>query len=87
MKEITIANEFACTVDETKLDDMELFEEIVKLDKGDVTGLPAIVSKLLGDEQKKALYENIRAKDGRVTITATVTAVKDIFSALDSGKK
>ena len=87
MKEMTIADGFQCHVDETLLDDMELFEDIIALDKSDMTVLPTIITKLLGSEQKKALYEHLRGDNGRIAIAAVAAAVKDIFTNFSASEK
>lgn len=86
MSRIETASGFVCEVDESRLDDMELLENIVALDKGDVLVLPDTLTRLLGAEGKKALYDQVR-KDGRVPMEAVSTELEEIFRGLKEGKK
>lgn len=86
MSRIETASGFVCEVDESRLDDMELLENIVALDKGDVLVLPDTLTRLLGAEGKKALYDHVR-KDGRVPMEAVSTELEEIFRGLKEGKK
>jgi len=77
---------FRFEVDEDIANDMELFEALCDLDNGDGTAVVPIVRIVLGD-QKKALYEHLRAKNGRVPVTAVSEEIADILSAMNGGKK
>ncbi len=76
---------FECRVEEEALDDMELMEDLVAIDKGDLSVLPAMTLRLLGQEQKQRLYEHLRIK-GRVPITAVANEIGNIIGALKSKK-
>ena len=67
-------------------DDMEFFEALCDIDAGDMTAVVPVVRKMLG-KQKKALYDHLRTEDGRVPVEKVTEEIKDIFSALDDGKK
>lgn len=77
---------FAFSVSQDALDDYELFEGLVALDKKNVTTLPDVLQRLLGDKQKAALMEHCRdANTGRVsskTITAELNRILDTLQAL-----
>ena len=77
---------FAYQIEETAFDDMELVDAIADLEEN-----PAEISKIirlmLGDEQKKALYEKVRTPEGRVPVKAVMQAVEEIFSAKNSTVK
>lgn len=78
---------FEASIDPAALDDMETFELIVAIDKGEVSGVPELIGRILSADQKKALYEHCR-KDGRVRMTAVLQEINDIFEGLrDSEKK
>lgn len=76
---------FAFAVDEGVFNDMELFDDLVALDKGDGSILPSLVDRLLGD-QKPALYDHLRGENGRVPIDRVGAAILEIFRALNAGK-
>lgn len=76
---------FVCEVDESALNDMELLEDLIALDEGDGKRLPAIITRLLGEEGKRALYDHVR-EDGRVPIDKATAAVLEIMKGLQAGK-
>lgn len=71
---------FEFEVDETRFNDMEYIELVVEAQKS-ILSLPAVVEKLLGAEQKKALYEHVRTDDGRVPIEAIDAEINEIIDA------
>ena len=78
---------FAFTLDENVFDDMELLEMLVGIDKGDATELPAVVARILGEDQKKKLYDHCRGEDGRVPVSRVGAEIAAIFAAFDKSKK
>lgn len=71
---------FSFTIDEEVRDDMELFECFIAMGKGDDSVVPDVISGLLGETQKKKLYEHCRnKKTGRVVATMVFDEVKDIM--------
>ena len=74
------ASGFAFSVEEKALDDMELVEALAEVEQTP-TALPKVLRLLLGEEQKRALYDFLRQKDGRVPVQAVTDAVLDIFHA------
>ena len=55
LKKGTLKNGFKFTIDDARLDDMELLEDLVAVDNGNVLVLPAVINKMLGETQKKRL--------------------------------
>lgn len=78
---------FSFNVNDNIGDDIELLEDLTKLDKGDVTVLPEVLERILGDKQKKKLYDHVRTEDGRVPLTAVSDELAQIFAAQDKTKK
>lgn len=79
---------FEFELDEVALDDMELLENLIALDKGEWQFLPAIVQGILGAEQKQKLYDYCRdEKTGRVSIRKVTNEVKELFSSVKTVKK
>lgn len=75
---------FEFNLDEEALDDMEVLEWLIEMDNGDVAHLKDMLVRLLGDEQKKALYNHCR-KNGRVSAKAVLREVGEIFK--ESGEQ
>ena len=72
---------FRFEIDDDATDDMEILENIARLENGDMSVVPAILAQLLGEAQKKALYEFCRKENGRVSAVKVMSAVKEIFDA------
>lgn len=81
MKKIkgTTATGFQFIVDEEARDDMELLEKLSEMSKGDMTAMPDVLVSLLGEDQKKALYDHCRSKSGRVLATKVMSELEGIF--------
>lgn len=77
---------FEFEVAEDIANDMELFEGLCDLDAGDARALVPVCRIVLGD-QKKALYEHLRAIHGRVPVDKASEEVSDILEAVKNGKK
>lgn len=84
MKQIETSSGFKCELDEGCLDDMELFDAICAMERGDAMQTPIVMSKILG-EHKKALYEHLRDEKGRVPTTKAAAELTEIITQL--GKK
>lgn len=65
--------------------DMELLDMLADLDDN-----PALIGKvlktLLGEEQKRALYDFVRDDSGHVPIDKTTAELIDIFNSFQNGK-
>lgn len=84
--DIKTASGFACRIDEDAMNDMELLEELVAIDRGDVLVYSSVLSRLLGPGNKARLYDHVRV-NGRVPIDAVSREIGEIFGALKEGKK
>ena len=72
---------FAYVIDDDVRDDMELLEGFIALDNGDMTSLTQCITSLLGDEQKRALYDHCRSeKTGRVSAKKVMAEVGEILN-------
>ena len=71
---------FAYQIREEALDDMELLDAIAEID-GNPLAISKVIKMLLGEQQRKELYEHLRGEDGRVSVKAASEAIADIFSS------
>ena len=78
---VKISNGFGCVIDDEMLDDMELVEDLAAVQKDDPFRLPGVIVRILGQEQKDALYESLRNEKGKVTVKAATDALVEIFEA------
>ena len=87
MKTVTIKNGFQLTVDEVALNDMEMLDAIAEAQSEDPLRISFVIKKLLGNEQRKKLYDFLRDESGKVPIDAVTEAVTEVFNALgEEGK-
>lgn len=87
MKKGTTKTGFAFTIEDSALNDMELLEALTEVDRGEHGSFPIVIKRLLGDEQKKKLYDHCRDDSGRVPITSIAQEVADIFGSFKESKK
>ena len=82
-----LENGFEYEVDDAVLDDMEMVDALSEAQSTNPLALSTVISKLLGDEQKKALYDAVRRKDGTVPIEDITQSIVTIFQSIgDEGK-
>lgn len=86
VKKITLDNGFKAKVETDAMDDMELVEKLAALEDNPLL-LPAIITHVLGDEQKRALYDHLRTEAGRVPVAAVNEALQDLFEKLGDDSK
>lgn len=84
---ITTRSGFTCEIDPVSLDDMEILELIGEVQDGNTFYVPKIIKRMLGDEQKKALYDHLRTPEGRVPTDATYDVMGEIFDAINEAKE
>lgn len=70
---------FAFELEEFTLDNFELVEELAKADAGDIGAFVKGINMLLGEEQKKRLYDHLRTDNGNVPIEAFQAAIFEIM--------
>ena len=71
---------FEFDIEDERLDDMELVDIMAEIDENPLL-MPKLCKMLVGDEQKKRLYDHLRSEDGRVPIEATTNAIQEIFNS------
>ena len=86
MSHIVTKSGFEIDISPDVLNDMEVFELVVEVDKGDATKLPALLGLILTPEQKTALYEHCRNEHGKVPISSVVTEFAQIMEGMTEKK-
>jgi hypothetical protein len=85
--EIKTKSGFEAVIDPAALDDMELLEDMSRMDAGEEWLAARVVARLLGAEQKRKLYEFCRNPEtGRVSVTKVSEVLMELFSS-DALKK
>lgn len=83
VKHIKTKTGFEADIDDSCIDDMELFEAVADLQAGNALAIPAIIKKIIGD-RKKDLYDHCRLEGGRVPTQAVSEEITEIFEALNA---
>lgn len=74
-------------VDDEAMDNMELIEAIAETKNDSAAGLSKVLTLILGKEQKKKLYDDLRNEKGRVPVAAVSDAIIKIMNGFgDKGK-
>lgn len=81
IKRVETRSGFVCDIDDIVINDMEVLDLVVEIEKGNVLKYPVLLSKLLGTDVKERLYNHCRI-DGRVPYSAIDAEVTDIFTKI-----
>lgn len=72
---------FAFELDEKALDDMNLVDALAGVSEDDPLQFSRVIRLLLGDAQRKRLYDTLKDEAGRVPLERVSNAVSEIFTA------
>lgn len=82
MRKGKLKNGFEYTFDEDVLNDMEFLDALYESQGKNPLRISEVITKLLGDEQKKALYDYVRDEDtGRVSPDKVTECLTEIFES------
>lgn len=85
MKGVTSTG-FLFEVADDVLDDYELLEVLVRVDKGSIQDITEMVHMMLGEDQEKRLKDHIRTLHGKISITHMMDEVEEILGASNESK-
>lgn len=78
----TTSSGFEYEIEDEALDDMELLDALVDMDEGSTSSYRYAIKALLGEEQRKALYEHVRnKKTGRVSAKAVFKEFAEVLTS------
>lgn len=83
---IKLENGFEATIDDAVMDDAEFVDLLADVEENPLRA-GRILTWIYGKEGKKALYDHIRTKDGRVPVQAMNDAIEQTFNALGESEK
>ena len=86
MIDVTLKDGFPVKLDEAALDDWELLELLQEIDDGAAQKILKVAPKLLGKEQTNALKDHLRNDNGRVPMSAMISAIREIMDEVKAGK-
>ena len=79
---VTTPSGFTAEIDQTAVDDIELLEDLSRIDQGDLLAVSSGLRRLLGEKQKKALYDFCRdPKTGRASLTKVSQVMMELFTS------
>nr|DAP93882.1 MAG TPA: hypothetical protein [Caudoviricetes sp.] len=79
MIEGTTKSGFAYAIDEENVD-AEFLDALADAEEGDPLKISKAVRMLLGDAQRKRLYDHLRSEKGKVPLQAVMEAFQDILT-------
>ena len=77
---------FECDIDEDRLDDWEVLDQISGMEDGDLLQAPRLLKKLLSKEDVRKLMDLHREESGRVPTEAIMDELLDIFGQVKEAK-
>ena len=83
----TTKSGFTFEVDENAFNDMEVVDVLSNEEMHAPYKMSFLVSRVLGEKQKKALYAHLRDDSGRVPVDAVEREMVDIFEAFGNQGK
>ena len=83
---VTTKTGFECEINPDVMDDMEVLDLVVRIEKADVLAYPPFLDKIFERDTKTRLYDHIRTEDGRVPISAIGQEVSDILECMGEKK-
>lgn len=87
MKKIVLENGLELEVNESALNNMELFDALAEMTEGNALALSNVVKLMLGCDNRKKLYNFIRKEDGTVPLEQVDKCVTEIMNLLgEQGK-
>lgn len=79
---VKTASGFEAEISPYAMDDIRLLDDLNSLDSGDYGAVSRVLSRLLGEKQKEALYDFCYDPEkGRTTITRVSAVLMEIFTA------
>ena len=77
---------FSFEIADSRCNNMELLDALSAMDQGDASQLSTVLTLLLSKEQKKALYDHVRAAAGNVPVDKVSEELKEIFNSNENAK-
>lgn len=73
---------FEFALDETVVDDMFFIETLAEADKGKYLAVASVLTMLLGEEQKKKLYEHVKDEKGHARVDDVFRETQEILTKI-----
>lgn len=80
IKKFKTESGFECEIDISLWENMELVDEIAELSEGNFLKLSKVTKMVLGDENRKKLYDHVRIENGTVPPQLIEKELMEIFA-------
>lgn len=87
MKKGKTKSGFEFQIEDSNLDNMELLDALAEIDGGNVAALPRASALLLGNKQKKNLYNHLRSEKGNVPMESFMDEITEIMKIIGEDGK
>lgn len=72
---------FSFCIPKRRMQSMELMDALAEMQEENPLAISRVVKMLLGDDQRKKLYDHLRGEDGVVSAEDVGQAITEIFEA------
>lgn len=83
----TTATGFKYNINTDCLEDFYLLEDLGRAQSGDIMALSSVLTRMLGEEQKKALLKHCEDESGRAVLRRVGDEVAAIFAGAKGDRK
>lgn len=83
---IKTSSGFEMDFDTACMDNMELLEQLVEMENGNILSVPKICNLIFSKEDKQRLYDHVR-ENGRVPLEKVDKEINEIFSLVGNQGK
>ncbi len=81
IKEITTKSGFKTSLDPKVLDNMELVDALSQANDDGIS-IVKVANMLLGEDEKRRLYDHLRTDDGRVPMGPFMAEIEEILNSI-----
>lgn len=85
-KKMELADGFKVTIDDGFLDDIEFAELLADTEERPFL-IGRVAEAVFGKEQKRKLYEHLKAKEGRAKISTVNSIIEEVFDKMGDEAK
>lgn len=86
MKKGKTSTGFEYAIPMEKVDDWDMFNKLVLIDKGDYSVLPEVVEEIFEPKDLEALKKHVKEIHGRVSLTGMMAEIREILSGDEDSK-
>lgn len=77
---------FEFKISEEVLDDWDMFEDLAKIDSGDIAAIFRVAHELFDDDQMDRLKDHCRSETGKVSAKKVIEEIREVFTAAGEDK-